>query len=474
MNATRELIWSVKRTINKVCCIIISTIVEREKKGTSRLWQERYSLTIFVMLFIVFARSLWSPSTSLTIRQRELISRIRLVSDIAAIIVLLAELIANPFPQADKNQHREERHQYRDDPEILAFLNPDEIWQCLARLVLTVITEALIAVTASVTDTFVALAHDVVRAVALGTARSAIFCTFFIWLACLIAVQKVWANHINAASAHTLEPVVAHVVLLLATMQTYTRVSTAEIRAAVGRRLTVGIHVAKAKVVHYVNCYASCARTCARIGRDRRISHDYICFRCICTLQLRCWGSISSLCDHYWCSRSVLCLTWGRWRVSGYHDSGSREISCDSARFTGVCWPTHSILVCDCARFLRSIFWRACCLRWFNSSLWAWTDLWLLYYSLFSWIGWNFWSTNLMLVGLYQFDLSVIISVRIHEVFKHNIVSGHTHDLIAFTWAVCYNLNFSISSVFTCLIRLDCHYFWWLLSWSLCLNWKRG
>lgn len=94
--------------------------------------------------------------------------------------MLLAELIANPFPQADKDQHREERHQYRDDPEILAFLNPDEIRQCLASLILTVVTEALIAVTASVTDTFVALAHDVVRAVALGTARSAILCTFFI------------------------------------------------------------------------------------------------------------------------------------------------------------------------------------------------------------------------------------------------------------------------------------------------------
>ena len=113
----------------------------------------------------------------------------------------------------------------------------------------TVVSHALKRICACVTHAFISFADDFIRAVTLRAAWGRLVSAIWIWCASLIAVEEVATHLINATSRHALEAKSTHISVLFASMQTDSRVSAAEVRAAVCRMLTVIIRITESKLI---------------------------------------------------------------------------------------------------------------------------------------------------------------------------------------------------------------------------------
>ena len=112
-----------------------------------------------------------------------------------------------------------------------------------------IVTLTLFAMRASIPKHFVAFTYNRICAVPLRAAGGLQVSAFLIDCTLFVAVQKMWASFVDAASAHALETKCAHIWLLLLTMQANRWINAAVGWAAESRIFTVLIPLAEAKIL---------------------------------------------------------------------------------------------------------------------------------------------------------------------------------------------------------------------------------
>ena len=218
MNIASELIRLVEGAIYQVCSIVICVLIEGIQERPTWLGQE-LSLVLLAIRWVLLVWKVSSPS--ITISLWELFIRFWIIAIIRVTIVFSAKLLKEPFSQANKEKNDEEDKKGPDEPDRLAILNlfqfvrfrgADEIIR------VTVARHTLIRVCASVTNTFITLANDLICTVALWATRGRIVRAVGVLLACLVAIKEMAAHHIDAATRHTFKAESTDVLMLLATV----------------------------------------------------------------------------------------------------------------------------------------------------------------------------------------------------------------------------------------------------------------